>query len=158
MTAHSKPDSVRPEPNHLWVALAQSYRALSLLVERSVAQSGLSLTDFMLLEALLHKGPLTISEIQGSVLLATGSMTAAVDRVESKGLIVRRPVDNDRRARRLELTPEGRTMIEAAFTEHNSELTDWFSVLSPSQRAEAFSALRSLTRHAETLLAQGKPG
>src|SRR5437667_7620357 len=47
----------------LWIVLARCYRALALSVERSMADLGLCLSDFMVLEALLHKGPLTISEI-----------------------------------------------------------------------------------------------
>jgi len=66
----------------LWLVIAKSYRALSLLAEQSIANTGLCLTDFAALEALLHKGPLTISEIQDKVRLASGSMTAAVDRLE----------------------------------------------------------------------------
>ena len=73
----------------LWIVLARCHHALAQLVERDIAGLGLCLSDFMVLEALLHKGPLTISEIQAKVLLASGSMTAAVDRVESRGLVVR---------------------------------------------------------------------
>src|ERR1700741_4726656 len=92
----------------LWLVMAKSYRALSLLVEQSIANAGLCLTDFAALEALLHKGPLTISEIQQKVWLASGSMTAAVDRLENLGLVVRRSSSSDRRARIVELTREGR--------------------------------------------------
>jgi hypothetical protein len=60
----------------LWLVIAKSYRALSLLAEQSIANTGLCLTDFAALEALLHKGPLTISQIQEKVRLASGSMTA----------------------------------------------------------------------------------
>ena len=63
----------------LWLVITKSYRVLSLLAEQSIAKAGLCLTDFAALEALLHKGPLTISQIQEKVLLASGSMTAAVD-------------------------------------------------------------------------------
>ena len=81
----------------LWLVLARCHRALSHIAERSIEEAGLGLTDFAALEALLHKGPLTITEIQGKVLLASGSMTAAVDRLEKKGLIRRGPAANDRR-------------------------------------------------------------
>ncbi len=165
MAPHRKSDGTtqsqktgRPEANHLWIALAHSYRPLSLLVERSVAESGLGLTDFMLLEALLHKGPLTITEIQASILLATGSMTAAVDRVEEKGLIVRKAVDSDRRARRLELTSEGRRVIETAYRQHSVELKHWFGVLNHAEKSCAFTALRKLSLHLEKLLAEEAPG
>src|SRR5207247_10752177 len=71
----------------LWLVIAKSYRVLSLVAERSIANTGLCLTDLAALEALLHKGPLTISETQDKVRLASGSMTAAVDRLEKRGLL-----------------------------------------------------------------------
>ena len=96
-----------PTAGQLWIVLARCYKALSGRVEESVSKSGMCLTDFMILEALLHKGPFTITEIQGKILLASGSMTAAVDRLEKKGAIVRRFIQQDRRARQLELTRTG---------------------------------------------------
>jgi MarR family transcriptional regulator, 2-MHQ and catechol-resistance regulon repressor len=137
-----------PSPELVWVALARAYRAMSLAVERSVSEGGLGLTDFMMLEALLHKGPMTITEIQASVLLlATGSMTAAVDRLEKKGLIVRQFTEKDRRARVLELTDEGRQTIAAAYEHHKAGLRQWMSVLSAEERTATFAALRKLEQH-----------
>ena len=101
----------------LWIILARAHRALSTLAESSIAATGLCLTDFMVLEALLQNGPLTISAIQEKVLLATGSMTAAVDRVENKGLVIRTTTKEDRRARVLQLTPEGRRAILESLAE-----------------------------------------
>ncbi len=137
-----------PSPEQVWVALARSYRVMSAAVERSLAASGLGLTDFMLLEALLHKGAMTITEIQNSVLLlATGSMTAAVDRLETKGLITRKLTKADRRARVLELTDAGRDRIATAYEEHKVKLRDWVGVLSPEERAVTFAALRRIEQH-----------
>ena len=65
------------EAPRLWLVLARCHRALSQIAERSIEETGLGLTDFAALEALLHKGPLTITEIHGKVPLALGSMTAA---------------------------------------------------------------------------------
>jgi MarR family 2-MHQ and catechol resistance regulon transcriptional repressor len=136
--------SKTPTAGQLWVVLARCHKALSLLVEHSIAQEGLCLSDFMILEALLHKGPLTITEIQGKVLLATGSMTAAVDRLENKGHIVRKTTPEDRRARRLELTAEGRTLITTVFEAHNKELENWMSVLTSAERQQAYEVLKKL--------------
>jgi MarR family transcriptional regulator, 2-MHQ and catechol-resistance regulon repressor len=113
-------------------------------VERSIAGLGLCLSDFMVLEALLHKGPLTISEIQAKVLLASGSMTAAVDRVESMGLVVRKTTDKDRRARLLELTPKGHRLIEGAFAEHARHLEQAMSVLDAKEKRRLYAGLKKL--------------
>src|ERR1700731_3605970 len=110
------------EAPRLWLVLSRCHRALNHIAERSIEEAGLGLTDFAALEALLHKGPLTITEIQAKGLLASGSMTAAVDRLERKGLIKRGPAPSDRRAKILHLTSEGRRVVEAAFSRHAAEL------------------------------------
>src|SRR5258708_10839568 len=110
------------EAPRLWLVLSRCHRALNHIAERSIEQAGLGLTDFAALEALLHKGSLTITEIQGKVPLAIGSMTAAVDRLEKKGLIMRTPASGDRRAKGLKLTPEGRRIVEKAFSRHTAGL------------------------------------
>src|SRR5689334_15816942 len=102
----------------LWLVMFKSYRALSLVAEQSIANTGLCLTDFVMLEALLHKGPLTITEIH----LASGSMTAAVDRLEKLGLVVRKFTPSDRRARVIELTPKGKRLAASSFEKHAKDL------------------------------------
>lgn len=128
----------------MWLVLAKCHRALSQIAEGSIQEAGLCLTDFAALEALLHKGPLTITEIQGKVLLASGSMTAAVDRLEKKGLIIRRPAPSDRRAKVLELTSEGRGVVETAFRRHSAELESAMAVLNSSEKRQLHALLKKL--------------
>jgi MarR family 2-MHQ and catechol resistance regulon transcriptional repressor len=131
-------------PPQLWTVLAKCHHALRLVVECSIGDAGLVVSDFMVLEALLHKGPLTITEIQDKVLLATGSMTAAVDRVERKGLVVRRTTSKDLRAKVLELTEAGRNLIESAFAQHSADLAKVMSALSPGEKEQLYRLARKL--------------
>jgi len=55
-------------------------------------------SDFAVLEALLHKGPLPVNEIGKKILLTSGSITVAIDRLEKRGLVERRAHGTDRRA------------------------------------------------------------
>jgi len=128
----------------LWLVLSRCYRTLSQFAERSIADSGMCLTDFAALEALLHKGPLTITEIQGKVLLATGSMTAAVDRLEKKGLIKRGPAPGDRRAKVLHLTADGKRVVESAFRRHAAELESVTAVLSEAEKRQLHALLKKV--------------
>ena len=132
------------EAPRLWLVLARCYRALNQIAERSIAETGLGLTDFATLEALLHKGPLTITDIQGKVPLASGSMTAAVDRLEQKALIKRTAAQADRRAKVLKLTPEGRRVVERAFSQHAAELESAMAVLNATEKRQLHSLLRKL--------------
>lgn len=128
----------------LWIVLARCHHMLASLVERDITGLGLCLTDFVVLEALLHKGPLTISQIQAKVLLASGSMTAAVDRLESRGLAVRRSTAEDRRTRTIELTAAGRRLIEGAYREHAKHLEEALSVLSEKEKQLLYGGLKKL--------------
>jgi len=128
----------------LWLVLMRSHRALTLLAEESIAKAGLGLTDFAALEALLHKGPLKISEIQSKVLLASGSMTAAVDRLEKFGLVVRKASSSDRRARVVELTPHGRRLAACSFEQHAKDLEALMSALSEKEMEQTYRSLKKL--------------
>lgn len=128
----------------LWWVIARSHYALRLLAERSIAEIGLCLTDFAALEALLHKGPLTISEIQDKVMLASGSMTAAIDRLEKMGLVVRKSTAKDRRARVVQLTPEGKRVATASFEKHAKDLEHVASILTLKDKTQLYESLKKL--------------
>jgi MarR family transcriptional regulator, 2-MHQ and catechol-resistance regulon repressor len=136
--------SDRMKAPRLWLVIAKSYRALSLLAEQSIANTGLCLTDFVALEALLHKGPLTISQIQDKVRLASGSMTAAVDRLEKLGLVVRKSSPSDRRARVVELTVRGKRLAASCFKRHATDLETLMSVLSEGEMEQLYGSLKKL--------------
>ena len=128
----------------LWWIIARSHHALRLLAERSIANTGLCLTDFAALEALLHKGPLTISEIQDKVMLASGSMTAAIDRLENMRLVVRKSTAKDRRARVVQLTPEGKRVATASFEKHAKDLEQVASILTEKDKTQLYESLKKL--------------
>ena len=136
--------SDRMKAPRLWLVIAKSYRALSLLAEQSIANTGLCLTDFAALEALLHKGPLTISQIQDKVRLASGSMTAAVDRLQRLSLVVRKSSPTDRRARVVELTARGRRLAASCFERHAKDLEALMSVLSDREMEQLHGSLKKL--------------
>ena len=136
----------------------RSHRALTLLAEESIAKAGLCLTDFAALEALLHKGPLKISEIQSKVLLASGSMTAAVDRLGKLGLVVRKASPSDRRARVVELTPHGKRLAASSFEQHAKDLEALMSALSEKEKEQTYRLLKKLGLLAAEKLAKTKPG
>ncbi len=145
--------STRVEAPGLWIVLMRCHHALSKIAERSIEDTGLGLTDFVALEALLHKGPQTITEIQSRVLLASGSMTAAIDRLEEKGLLRRTAAPGDRRAKVLKLTPTGRRIAGAAYGRHAAELESAMTVLNPTEKQELRAILKKLGLFAAKLSA-----
>jgi MarR family transcriptional regulator, 2-MHQ and catechol-resistance regulon repressor len=128
----------------LWVVLARAYKSFASFIESCVEAEGLCLSDFMVLEVLLHKGPMTISAIGEKVLLANASMTSAVDRLHARGSVLRKNHESDRRIRMVELTPEGHGFISELYERHAKELEAVVSVLTQAERALLRSSLKKL--------------
>src|SRR6202023_3222171 len=107
---------------HLWLVLMKAYRSLVRHAERSIVALDMCISDFGVLEVLLHKGPQSVSEIGRRVDLTSGSITTAIDRLEKRGVVVRGLDDEDRRSRIVRLTPAGRVRIAEVFAEHAATL------------------------------------
>jgi MarR family 2-MHQ and catechol resistance regulon transcriptional repressor len=149
-------EETRIDAPGLWIVLMRSFRALNHIAETSISGTGLGLTDFATLEALLHKGPLTIGEIQSKVPLALGSMTAVVDRLERRGLILRTPSPDDRRAKVLKLSRKGRTAVKDAFSRHAADLESAMAVLTHREKRQLRALLKKLGRFAAAAEAKAR--
>src|SRR5260221_11898383 len=104
-------------------------RALTRYAAAGIEETRLGLSDFGVLEALLHKGPLPVNTIGPIVDLTPGSISIAVDRLVGKGLVTRVESAEDRRVRIVALTPRGRTLINSAFRKHSGQMTKSISHL-----------------------------
>ena len=144
MTAADPSDPATATALKTWVVLARAYSAVARAVEVEIARNGLTTTEFGILEALHHKGPLLLGEIQRKVLVTSGGITYLVDRLVAKGLVTREPSPDDRRARYAVLTPEGERLIAGIFPAHASFLAELFSALSEREQAQVTGLLRKL--------------
>src|SRR4029453_8230460 len=107
---------------HVFLVLWKAASAVQAYAERSVSELEMCGSDFAVLEALLHKGPLPINEIGKKVLLTSGSITVAGDRLETKVLVERRAHGTDRRGRIVHLTPAGRKLISRVYADHAADM------------------------------------
>ncbi len=128
----------------LWVVLARAYEAMANYVEQRVAAEGLCLSDFEVLELLLHKGQMTISAIGEKVLLANASMTSVIDRLDGRKFVTRKNDDKDRRVRIVELTPRGRAFISELYPRHVRDLESVFQVLDEAERQRLKALLKKV--------------
>lgn len=138
-----------PTGAHTWLVLRKASRAVEQRAFQSIEDTGLCASDFGVLETLLHKGPLPVNVLGKKQLLTTGSITQAVDRLVKRGLVERTDHPIDRRVRLVELTPDGRRVIEPAFARHAADLDQVVAVLKPDERDLLVGLLRRLGRAAE---------
>jgi MarR family 2-MHQ and catechol resistance regulon transcriptional repressor len=128
----------------LVIALARAHRALERAVRPNLAECGLGLSEFAVLEALLHKGPLTLGEIRERILITGPSITYVVKKLETRGLLQRVPDPDDQRTVLAELTADGRQLIAHVFPEHAEQLDELMAGLSVNEKRTAIRLLRRL--------------
>jgi MarR family 2-MHQ and catechol resistance regulon transcriptional repressor len=136
---------------HLWLILLKTHAALRAHAEAQVHSMHLGFSEFAVLEVLLHKGPLPINAIGARVRLTSGSITAAVDRLEAQELVERCSHATDRRARVVHLTAAGRQLAETAFEGHRAAMERATAILTPEERAQAASLLKKVGLFAAAL-------
>lgn len=136
---------------HIRLVLGRAAKAIERVDRDSIADAGLNFSDFSIMEALLHKGPMPINTIGEKVLLTSGSMTAAANRLEEKGLITRIHDLSDGRCFYLHLTKSGRRLIADVFDRHSQNLEKIAAVLNSEERSELVRLLKKIGLHAQNL-------
>jgi MarR family 2-MHQ and catechol resistance regulon transcriptional repressor len=130
---------------HVFLVLWKAVRAVEAYAAKSISELEMCGSDFAVLEALLHKGPLPINEIGKKVLLTSGSITVAVDRLETKGLVERRAHGTDRRARIVHLTKEGTKVIRRVYADHAADMEQLaFASLTKEERKTLIQLLKQI--------------
>src|SRR5213080_4097920 len=130
---------------HVFLVLWKAANAVQSFAGESISELEMCGSDFAVLEALLHKGPLPVNEIGKKVLLTSGSITVAVDRLETKGLVERRAHRTDRRAKIVHLTKEGRRLITRAYADHAADMERLaFASLTRAERETLIRLLKKI--------------
>jgi len=129
---------------HLWLVMMKAHRALGRLATQSIESSEVCLSDFAVMEMLLHKGPQPVNEIGRRIELTSGAITTAVDRLESRGLVTREAHESDRRARIVRLTARGEEEAAKVFAGHKTAMDLAASGLSKTERATLIQLLKKL--------------
>src|SRR5881396_897465 len=142
--AATKKQATDASGTHLWLIMMKAHRTLQRLATRSIESSEVGLSDFAVMEMLLHKGPQPVNEIGRRVELTSGAITTAVDRLESRGLVTREAHPSDRRARIVRLTVTGEAQAAKIFAGHKAAMDLAASGLSKTERATLIELLKKL--------------
>jgi MarR family 2-MHQ and catechol resistance regulon transcriptional repressor len=139
------------DPVHSWLVWWKAHEAVRDYLYGGVAETGISDTDFRVLEALLHKGPLPVNTIGPKVHLTPGSISVAVDRLLERGLVSRAESPDDRRVRVVALTKRGKDLIVPIFRKHSAEIARVFADANPRELQVLESVLKKAGKRAKAL-------
>lgn len=137
---------------YTWLVLWKTQKTLETKAFEHIVSLGLCISDFAVLEVLLHKGELPVNMIGKKLLLTSGSITSAIDRSEKKGFVKRVDDPDDRRVKVVRLTPKGLAFIKEAFADHKRAMERVMAPLSQSERKTMTKLLRKLGKSVDKTL------
>ena len=141
---HHKGSSREKRALDAYVKLLRAAESVTARVTRRLDAAGLTLSQFGVLEALYHLGPLCLSDLARKILKTSGNLTLVVDNLQKRGLVSRCHDAADRRFVRVSITPAGKRMISGIFPAHAREITRALSALSPAEQASLAALCRKL--------------
>ncbi len=115
-------------------------------VENNLARHNMNIGDFNLLAVLLREAPaeLTPGRIQELILVSSGGLSNRMTRLEDRNLITRLPDPNDRRGVIVKLTPEGKSLIEAAAPTHLALENQFVAKLNEEDQTQLITLLKKM--------------
>ena len=123
------------------VELSRAFMKLRARESAWMAERGMTLPQFAILEALYHLGRLSVGEVTRLILSTPGNITVVIRNLESKGWIRVIASERDRRIRMAEITPEGSALMASLFPDHIANLTTWYGAGLDAAELQTLSGL-----------------
>lgn len=116
-----------------FIKLMRATESLNNRLNHHHTKADLTVTQFGVLEALLHLGPLNQKALGEKLLKSDGNITFVIDNLEKSGWVERQENPDDRRSMLIHLTPEGKEFISSYFPKHLDRIIKEFDVLSDTE-------------------------
>lgn len=130
------------EDSYIIIGLHRIVASIDRKTAHIAKRHGLTIAQFGVLEALYHKGDLTIGEVKEAILSSDGTIPVVVRNLEKRELISRRDDPDDKRRSILSLTPAGRDLIQQVYPQNQAMIQQELSVLSPNQKRQMVSLIK----------------
>ena len=127
-----------------YIKLVRAAESLMTKIYRGNGMGGLTVSQFGVLEALYHLGPLCQRELGEKILKSSGNITMVIDNLEKQNLVERKRDRGDRRYVTVHLTESGRQSIAEIFPDHLERIKKELSVLSGAEQDSLSQLCRTL--------------
>jgi MarR family 2-MHQ and catechol resistance regulon transcriptional repressor len=144
MGKHFKGSPVEERALDTYIKLVRASNTATGHAKAGLESAGLSYSQFAVLEALYHVGPLHLGELARRILKSSGNLTLVVDNLEKRGLVKRQQQGNDKRFFLATITPSGRKLIAKIFPGHARQIVEVMDRLTPAEQEELAGLCRKL--------------
>jgi len=130
MGTHYKGTTKEEKTLNAFIKLMRASESINNRLNRQLSDNDLTISQFGVLEALYHLGPLNQKTLAEKLLKSGGNITLVIDNLEKNGWVERQQNPDDRRSLLIHLTPEGREFISDYFPRHLNHIMQEFDILS----------------------------
>lgn len=117
-----------------FIKLMRATESLNARLNKHLSDNGLTTSQFGVMEALLHLGPLNQRALGEKLLKSGGNITMVIDNLEKNQWVERKRDPSDRRSVLIHLTTEGEKFIQSFFPQHLEKIKAEFSVLTDGEK------------------------
>lgn len=127
-----------------YIKISRASDVLNARINHHLHDVNLTGSQFGVLEALYHLGPMPVGQLGDKILKSSGNMTLVVDNLVKRGLVSRNRRHDDRRRIDISLTDDGRDLVAAIMPAHVEGVVEAFAVLSPEEMQQLGNLCRRL--------------
>ena len=127
-----------------FIKLLRATSSVTSRVHGHLAGEKLTESQFGVLEAISHLGPLCQRELSAKILKTGGNITMVVDNLEKRGLVRRQRDAADRRVVHVHLTPEGKDVIRRVFPRQAESIEQEMGLLSDEEQVQLGALCKKL--------------
>jgi MarR family 2-MHQ and catechol resistance regulon transcriptional repressor len=127
-----------------YVKLARAGNTALAYARVGLEEADLTPSQFAVLEALYHVGPLNLGDLARRILTSSGNLTLVIDNLEKRGLVKRQQQGKDKRFVLATITPGGRKLIAKIFPGHVRRIVEVMARLNSTEQEELGKLCRKL--------------
>ncbi|VAV82509.1 hypothetical protein MNBD_DELTA01-1605 [hydrothermal vent metagenome] len=144
MGTHYKGSRKEKQALNAYVALMRAAESVTSRTTGSMTEAGLTLSQFGVLEAIYHLGPLCQRALAEKILKSTGNIVVVVDNLERQSLVVRRRDKKDRRYVTVHLTDKGRWLVGEVFPKVLKSIVREMEAIEGAEQVALYKLCRKL--------------
>ena len=148
MPTHYKGSEKEKLALEVYIKLARAADSVSARINQHLAEVNLTVSQFGVLEALYHLGPMHQNRLAEKILKSTGNITMVVDNLVKRQLVERRRDPDDRRCITIHLTEAGQQLMQELFPRHVAVVVEEMEVLEREEQRQLAALCRKVGRKA----------
>lgn len=144
MTTHYQGTPAEKDALDAFIKLTRASESVNQRINKHLNEYNLTVSQFGVLEALYHLGPMPVGQVAGKILRSSANLTLVIDNLVKRNLVARDRRLDDRRTVEISLTDSGRNLIASLLPEHVAGVVEAFAVLSPEEQVTLARLCRKL--------------